>query len=185
MSSAWLSLHWSEIQAAAGHATHATGALVSANLRFLTSTEAVQVDAIAEQIIPGGATPGARDAHVVHFIDYALTSLFAGMAPGFRAQLAEFGRSFDAGNPDSHGFAAASTEAQRAYMKSAQHTAFFGQIRFLTVLGFLSSPKYGGNANGLGWKAIGFEDHAVFTPPFGYYDRQYKGFVPYAPKKPA
>ena len=52
-------------------------------------------------------------------------------------------------------------------------------MRFLTVLGFLSSPKYGGNASGVGWKAIGFSDRHMFQPPFGYYDREYTGFVPY------
>ncbi len=42
-----------------------------------------------------------------------------------------------------------------------------------------SSPKYGGNLNGIGWKMIGFDDEHVFTPPFGHYDAQYTGFVPY------
>jgi hypothetical protein len=46
-----------------------------------------------------------------------------------------------------------------------------------------SSPKYGGNYQGSGWKLIGFEDRHVFTPPFGYYDREYAGFVPYPTQK--
>jgi hypothetical protein len=29
---------------------------------------------------------------------------------------------------------------------------------------------------------IGFKDEHVFTPPFGYYDREYEGFVPYDTK---
>jgi hypothetical protein len=40
-----------------------------------------------------------------------------------------------------------------------------------------SLPAYGGNRDGVGWKLIGFEDEHVFHPPFGYYDRDYPGFV--------
>jgi hypothetical protein len=32
---------------------------------------------------------------------------------------------------------------------------------------------------------MGFVDQHAFTPPFGYYDAEYKGFVPYASQKPA
>jgi hypothetical protein len=35
----------------------------------------------------------------------------------------------------------------------------------------------------LGWKLMGFEDQHIFTPPFGDYDRDYAGFVPYATEK--
>jgi len=38
-------------------------------------------------------------------------------------------------------------------------------------------PQYGGNRDSVGWKLIGFEDLHVFHPPFGYYDRDYPGFV--------
>ena len=30
-----------------------------------------------------------------------------------------------------------------------------------------------------GWKLIGFSDEHAFQPPFGHYDRDYGGFVPY------
>ena len=46
-----------------------------------------------------------------------------------------------------------------------------------------SSPKYGGNYNEVGWKMLGFVDEHVFSPPFGYYDAQYTGFVPYTAEK--
>jgi hypothetical protein len=57
------------------------------------------------------------------------------------------------------------------------HTPFFDSMRFLTVLGMFSTPAYGGNRNGAGWKLLGFEDQHIFQPPFGYYDRDYPGFV--------
>ena len=30
---------------------------------------------------------------------------------------------------------------------------------------------------------MGFEDQHVFEPPFGYYDRDYQGFVPYTKER--
>jgi hypothetical protein len=153
LSGAWLASHWPEVASAAHHA---------------------EVTAI-----PSGATPGAREAHVTVFVDRALASFLAGMSPLIHAGLADFSKGFDAKYPAAKGFAAAKPEEQAAYLGATEQTPFFQTIRLLTVLGFLSSPKYGGNANGIGWKAIGFDDQHVFQPPFGYYDREYTGFVPY------
>ena len=33
-----------------------------------------------------------------------------------------------------------------------------------------------------GWKLLGFEDLHAFQPPFGYYDRDYPGFVSEPPE---
>jgi len=46
-------------------------------------------------------------------------------------------------------------------------------------MGTLAASQYGGNFSGEGWKLIGFEDQHVFTAPFGYYDKDYAGFLPY------
>ncbi|MDH4256161.1 MAG: gluconate 2-dehydrogenase subunit 3 family protein, partial [Gammaproteobacteria bacterium] len=67
-----------------------------------------------------------------------------------------------------------------AYLKHIEHTPFFGGMRFLTVLGLLALPSYGGNAGKLGWKLVGFVDQHAWQPPFGHYDAEYAGFVPYA-----
>ena len=69
---------------------------------------------------------------------------------------------------------------QLAYLKHMEHTPFFGGMRFLTVLGLLALPSYGGNADKLGWKLVGFVDQHAWQPPFGHYDAGYAGFVPYA-----
>ena len=50
-------------------------------------------------------------------------------------------------------------------------------LMVLTLFGMFSMPAYGGNRDGVGWTLIGFEDAHVFHPPFGYYDRDYPGFV--------
>ncbi len=60
--------------------------------------------------------------------------------------------------------------AQIAFLKTVDQTPFFETTRMLTVLGMFTSPKYGGNYQGAGWKLMGFVDQHAFTPPFGYYD---------------
>jgi hypothetical protein len=141
--------------------------------------EAADVDAITAQILPSGATPGARDAHAVYFIDRAFTTFFADRAAMFRSSLADFQRAFHTAYPASTSFAAASGSDQLAYLKTVDRTPFFETLRQLTILGTLSASKYGGNFEGKGWQIMGFEDQHVFEPPFGYYDREYTGFVPY------
>ena len=47
-----------------------------------------------------------------------------------------------------------------------------------------SPPSYGGNRNGVGWALIGFADEHVFLPPFGFYDRDYRGLVADPPRTP-
>jgi gluconate 2-dehydrogenase gamma chain len=181
VTSAWLASNWPGIAAAADHAAHVAATSTSAPVAFgfLSPTEAADVDAIAAQILPSGATPGAREAHAVYFIDRAFTTFFADRAPPFRAGLTDFQRAFHTAQPAVGAFASASPADQLAYLKIVDRTPFFESMRMLTILGTLSASKYGGNFEGIGWKIIGFEDQHVFEPPFGYYDREYTGFVPY------
>jgi gluconate 2-dehydrogenase gamma chain len=173
---AWLTSHWSEVVAAAEHAAHTQAANLPTKFSVLSAAEAAQVDAIAAQIIPSGATPGAREARVVLFIDRALATFFAPMAADFRRMLQQFVHGFEAQHPASGAFVSANAADQRAYLHSVEYSLFFHTMRQLTVLGFLTSPQYGGNKDGVGWKAIGFDDQHMFQPPFGYYDRDYPGF---------
>jgi len=179
LSGTWLAAHWPDIASAAHHADESATSNAPLIFNVLSPAEVAQVDALASQIIPSGATPGAREAHVVVFIDHALATFFVPLAPMFRAGLEDFLKQFDSKYPAAKGFAAARDTEQTAFLGSVESTPFFQTARMLTVLGYLSSPKYGGNAHGLGWKAIGFSDQHVFQPPFGYYDREYTGFVPY------
>ena len=70
-------------------------------------------------------------------------------------------------------FAALTSERQIEFLHTVDTTPFFEQARLLTLCGMFSSPTYGGNRDGIGWKLMGFEDQHVFEPPFGYYDRGY------------
>ncbi|MGC1520025.1 MAG: gluconate 2-dehydrogenase subunit 3 family protein, partial [Steroidobacteraceae bacterium] len=179
---AWIAAHWPAIADAAQHAAEASSGSAPPGFQFLSAADAADIDAIAAQIVPNGATPGAREAHAVHFIDRGLATFFSDWAGGFRAGLTEFQSAFHASNPTRATFAMAGSEAQIAHLKTIEKTAFFDTVRTLTLLGMFSAPKYGGNFQGSGWRMMGFADQHAFTPPFGYYDREYSGFVPYSDK---
>ena len=183
-SAGWIALNWPQIAVAAeqaDHAAHGGHDVAAAPTAFttLSAAEGAEVDAIANQIVPGGATPGARDARVVYFIDNALGSFFAAQLPPFRQGLADFASGFAARQGDRAPFSAATEAQQIAWLQEVDETPFFSAVRRLTVLGLLALPKYGGNHDMLGWKLIGVEDNHFWEPPFGYYDRDYPGFEPY------
>jgi gluconate 2-dehydrogenase gamma chain len=170
----WLTFDWAEV-ANAAHDAHTVSQTGGSS--FLTSNEAADVSAIASQIIPSDATPGAREAGVVFFIDRALATFFSRMAGPFRAQVAEFQAKCRAHEPTVASFAALSSPQQIEFLTTVEHTPFFESMRLLTVLGMFTMPGYGGNRDGVGWKLLGFEDQHVFQPPFGHYDRDYPGFI--------
>jgi gluconate 2-dehydrogenase gamma chain len=182
----WIALNWPQIAAAAEHASHAAAGTVAAPAGFttLTAAEAVEVDAIANQIVPGGEAPGARDAGVVFFIDRALGTFFAGELPAFRKGLAAFGEAFAAHDSTGKPFSAAGSARQVAWLHEVDATPFFNSVRRLTLLGLVALPKYGGNRDGAGWKLLGFEDRHIWEPPFGHYDQDYPGFEPYPGTRP-
>ena len=180
MASAAIPLTWAEIAEAADsvHPPAQAGAgAAGAKLSFLSPAEAADVEAVAAQIIPTDDSPGAREAGVVYFIDRALATLFPQLAGDYRAQLADFQTAFRGRHPSAASFAALPSDQQIAYLKTVDETPFFNTTRLLTLLGMFSLPAYGGNRDGVGWKLLGFEDAHVFRPPFGYYDRDYPGFV--------
>jgi gluconate 2-dehydrogenase gamma chain len=185
--SSWLAMNWPQIVAAAEHADHVgRNDAVAAPMSFttLTPVEAVEVEAIANLIVPGGATPGARDARVIYFIDRALGTFWASELPAFRKGFQEFQASYASHSSSPAPFSAAGPARQVAWLHDVDGTPFFATVRRLTLLGLIASPKYGGNYDKLGWKILGFEDRHVWQPPFGYYDKDYPGFEPYPGTKP-
>ena len=154
----------------------ATDAQRSTEWRFFSASEVRTVDAIVAQIIPTDETPGAREMGVARFIDHGLAGFLAPLATPFRAGLADFEAQYRSRNPHDPEFATLPPARQIEWLQHVDHTPFFESLRQLTVLGALSMPQYGGNRDGLGWQLIGFADRHAFTPPFGYYDREYPGF---------
>jgi hypothetical protein len=180
-SAGWIAMNWPQIAAAAepmGHAGHDMKAPPAA-LKTLSAAEAAEVDAIANQIVPGGATPGARDAHAINFIDNALGSFFTAQLPSFRKGLVDFQTAYAAKYGAGAPFSKAPEAQQIAWLQEVDKTPFFMAVRRLTVLGIIAWPKYGGNFEGLGSKLIGVVEQHVWVPPFGYYDKDYPGFTPY------
>jgi hypothetical protein len=192
---AWLTSNWPAIAAAHSHAEQMAHAkqmpdaermpqpdpmAVSPTARrafeFLSAADAADVDAIADRIVPGGATPGAREAHAVYFIDRALATFFSQWGPEFQLGLSDFQANFMITGTTAASFAAAPEQEQLAFLKVHEQGAFFHDVRLLTVLGMFSAPRYGGNFAAAGWRLLGFEEQHAFNPPFGYYDRGYPGF---------
>jgi len=186
-STSWIAMNWPQIAAAAepmGHDMMMGAPAPPARLTTLSAAEAAEVDAIANQIVPGGDTPGAREAHSVYFIDNALGSFFAAQAPAFRQGLVDFDRAYTARYGAGAPFSAAPEARQIAWLHEVDTTPFFLAVRRLTVLGLIALPKYGGNHDGVGTKLIGVVNHHVWSPPFGYYDQDYAGFTPYPGTQP-
>jgi gluconate 2-dehydrogenase gamma chain len=178
-----IDLNWPQIAAAAEHADHMAhaeaAATAPAGFNTLAAAEALEVEAIAAQIIPSGEMPGAREAGVAYFIDRALGTFFAAELPAFRKGLEAFQRDFAAHSSSDKLFSAVGSARQCAWLHEVEATPFFNTVRRLTLLGLVALPKYGGNRDKLGWKLIGFEDRHFWQPPFGHYDADYPGFEPY------
>ena len=153
------------VGARGGATPPATPALSAAELRDL--------DAITALIIPTDDAPGAREAHVVDFIDKGLATFAADQRPLFEQGLADLGMRAARRHPGARTFAELSGDEQTALLHEleAEHSEFFEAVRVSTITGFLADPRYGGNADKVGWKLIGFEDRFAWQPPFGWYDR--------------
>ena len=148
----------------------------STKLRFFSANEATTIDALVAQIIPTDETPGAREMGVARFIDSALAGFLSPLAVTFRTGLTDFETNCRSHHAGSDGFATLSADQQIIWLHQIEHTPFFESLQQLTVLAALTMPQYGGNRNGLGWQLIGFQDLHAFSPPYGYYDRDYPGF---------
>jgi gluconate 2-dehydrogenase gamma chain len=170
-------LGWAEIAQALDEAPAAAQTGGDAKISFLSAAEAADIDAVAAQIVPTDDSPGAREAGVVYFIDRAFATFLSQLAGDYRAQLAGFQAAYREQHPAAGSFASLTSEQQVEYLKGVDRTPFFNTTRLLTLLGMFTLPVYGGNRDGVGWKLVGVEDAHVFRPPFGYYDRDYPGFV--------
>jgi gluconate 2-dehydrogenase gamma chain len=133
-------------------------------LKFFTSDEAMMVEAISDRIFPSDETAGAREAKVVQFIDYMLSSGYASYQSMYRDGLrrlneitrAQFGRSFVQLNATEQD--AVLTRIDREQIPNwDQSGPFFSLIRAHTIEGIFSDPRYHGNVGGVGWKLVGLD----------------------------
>ena len=143
--------------------------------RFFTPQQAADFDAFSAQILPTDETPGAREANVVHFTDYVLSTIDrdqqAAMKDAFKALREQVAKTV----PGATSFAAITSAQQIEVMKAMEamrDAEAFGILRGFTLTGFFCDPALGGNKDKVGWKLIGFQDDFYYKPPFGYYDAQ-------------
>ncbi len=173
LSSAWLALRWPAILGAQAHAHQATQSGDPVQFQFLSSEQAIEVEAMAAQIIPADDTPGAREARAVYFIDRALTTFDREKQAAYTRGLKDLQIKTQELFANKNKFSDLTSEQQIQLLTTVEKTEFFELVRLHTIMGFLAKPEYGGNYNQAGWKLIGFEDQMTFEPPFGYYDSEY------------
>jgi gluconate 2-dehydrogenase gamma chain len=140
-------------------------------LVHFTPAQAAEIDAISARIIPTDDAPGAHEAGVLYFIDRTMTTFAKDQAPLFEAGLASVAAAVAAAHGPAVKFSTITAEQQNAILRGIEVTPFFGAMRFATIAGFLSLPKYGGNKDYVGWKFIGQEAAMEQKPPIGWYDR--------------
>jgi gluconate 2-dehydrogenase gamma chain len=154
------------------HAKSAPRNLDGQPFKFFTPQQAADFEAFASQIFPTDETPGAKEANVVHFVDFALTEIDPYNKEGFTKALNALNDQARKTAPSAKSFAALTPAQQIEAMKAIEKTDSFGTLKFYTVAGFFSDPADGGNKDQIGWKLIGFEDSFYYAPPFGWYDAQ-------------
>jgi len=174
VSAAWLALRMPEIVAAQEHAHQAVQSSAPVKFEFLSPEQAVEIEAVAAQIIPADDTPGAREARVIYFIDRALSTFDKERQPLYVKGLKDLQAKQKKMFKNAAKFSELNSEQQIRVLKAFEKNQFFEIVRTHTIMGFFSDPSYGGNYDKIGWKLIGFKDEFYFKPPFGYYDREYK-----------
>ena len=172
LAAAWLTADAAKLLAAAEHAARAGRESPPPPFQFLTAAQAADLDAATSQIIPSDDTPGAREAHVVYFIDQSLATWAKDQRPHFTKGLAELRTRAAKAHPSAGSFAALMNEQQRDIIASLEKDKhpFFQALRGATIAGMFTNPSYGGNFNKSGWKLIGFDDRFSWAAPFGWYD---------------
>jgi gluconate 2-dehydrogenase gamma chain len=134
----------------------------------LSDAEARTFGAVAEQILPSGDLPGAREAGVVYFADLALGSFFADQLPDLRGGLAAIdGQARSRGGAS---FAELGDADQQAVMRQLEALPLFQGIWTLTIMGTFAEPRYGGNRDAAAARLLGFTRAPTYQPPFGFYD---------------
>ena len=172
VNAAWVAAHYPGILAAQEHVRQAEKAGQLPRLGFFTDAQAVEIGAMAAQIIPTDESPGAREAHCLYFIDRALSTFAKGSQSAYTQGLQDLQAKTQQLFPDGGKFSTLSAEQQIKVLTSIEKTPFFRMVRTHTVIGFFSRPVHGGNYDKVGWKLIGYDDSLNHKPPFGYYDAQ-------------
>ena len=167
---AWATANMGGIAEAAAFAQQSARSAAPQAFGFFSAAEAADVEAMAAQIIPTDSTPGAREAHVVVFIDRILSTFEKDARADYTKGLADVAAETRRRNASAASFAALSSADQIAVLTALEKTPFFNLVRTHTITGFFAAPVHGGNAGKVGWQLVRYDDSLHHTPPFGYYD---------------
>jgi gluconate 2-dehydrogenase gamma chain len=133
----------------------------------LGAAEAADFAAIAARIMPTTDTPGASEAGVIYFFDRALGAEMQSSLENLRTGLAAL-------NANTRRFAEDDEDTQDQRLTEIEDSPFFDSMWSLTMFGFFSMSKHGGNKDQVAWDLIGFKgNHGAWEYPFGYYDAEY------------
>jgi gluconate 2-dehydrogenase gamma chain len=145
---------------------------ISKALHTLTTDQRAILDALAETMIPSDALgPGAHEAQVVHFVERALdmldarATLVGGLEATDAYALAARGVRFASLDAASMAAVLEDVESGRATGFAEGSQAFFVLLRTLVLEGMFGDPRYGGNADYVGWKLIGYPGHKWAVTP--------------------
>lgn len=135
----------------------------------LDATQSRTVAAICEQLIPTVDGIGATTANCANFIDKLLANEERAALPLYRQGLGDIDR--HAQRRWQQPFALLDAAEQRECLENLEdgvlqewqpalgQQPFFAMLRFHAILGFLAAPKFGGNADFTGWRAMHFPGH--------------------------
>lgn len=134
-------------------------------LRFLTTEETATVEALTARIIPSDERPGAKEARVVHFIDYMLVTAYAAQQTFYRDGLRQLNKLSQvrldrlfAGLAEADQDVLLHQMERREIRDWKEAGDFFSTVRAHTIEGMFSDPKYYGNAGRVGWELLGVYD---------------------------
>ena len=144
-----------------------------AQLRTFTAAQAATLEAVLERLIPTDATgPGAKEANVLRYVDWALAGELGAYKDAYVAGLA----ALDAYSQASQGapFASLSPAQQDAVlsaMESGKATGFtpdaksvFEMMRTHCLQGMFGDPVHGGNVGFVGWDLVRFPGPRLIIP---------------------
>lgn len=141
-------------------------------LFFFNELEAATIEAVTARVFPGDpASPGAREAGVVDYIDRAIAGFSTELQPLYRRGIVELDRLAvtrhggpfrDLTEEDQDALLAGLDGSAHSEPGSGERGAtdllvrFFAVVREHTLEGMFGDPAYGGNRDAVGWRLIGF-----------------------------
>lgn len=136
--------------------------------RFFTNSEALLIDAIAEQIIPTDKWPGGRESGVTNYIDKQLVGPFARFQLKYRNGLAAIQETCETRHQKK--FEDLAWEEQTFFLEQMEAGTmkepvwaqgfdkdFFKMVRDHSMQSYYGSPVHGGNRNKISYKMIGLD----------------------------